>query len=299
MIGRRVVPLLIAQGHRVTAVARSADKGAELERAGAKPVELELFDRNAAQRAMAGHDAVINLATHIPASSARMILRRSWRENDRIRRDGSAALVGVALDSGVRRFIQESFAPIYADGGDAWLDERSPVDPAPYNRTVLDAERNTERMRAAGEVGVALRFGYFYDTDSMLVTDLLRSLRSGWFGLPGAAHAFISSVTHGDAATAVVAALGARSGIYNVVDDEPLRRRDFANALAGAFRRKDPRMPPAWLSRIGGSTIELLSRSQRIANRKFRWETGWVPCFPSAREGWRAIAADIDSSSSA
>src|SRR5205814_9657269 len=69
VIGSRVVPQLIAAGHRVTAVARSPEKRAALERAGAWAIDVDLFDPIAVRRAVAGHDVVINLATHIAPSS--------------------------------------------------------------------------------------------------------------------------------------------------------------------------------------------------------------------------------------
>ena len=53
VIGRRVVPLLVAAGHRVTAVGRAPDKRAALERAGAAAIELDLFD-SAALAVLAG-----------------------------------------------------------------------------------------------------------------------------------------------------------------------------------------------------------------------------------------------------
>src|SRR5262249_23287362 len=123
VIGRRVIPLLVQRGHEVTAVARSAEKAERLRRAGATPVVLDLFDRDAVGRAVAGHEVVINLATHIPSSTTAMFLPGAWRENDRVRREGSAILVDAAIAGGATRFVQESFAPIYADSGDRWIDE--------------------------------------------------------------------------------------------------------------------------------------------------------------------------------
>jgi len=292
VIGRRAVPLFVTHGHQVTAVGRTAEKRAQLERLGAAPIELDLFDERAAARAMAGQDAVVNLATHIPATPGAMMRRRAWRENDRIRREASAALTRAAAAAGVARFIQESFAPMYAAAGDAWIDEHSPVAPAPYNRSSLDAERHTDGFTALGGTGVVLRFAYFLGPDSTLLPDLLRLLKFGWFGMPGRGDAFLSAVTHDDAAVAVVAALRAPAGTYNVVDDEPLRRRDFADALADAFGGKRPWLMPPILSRIGGSIMALLSRSQRISNRSLREATGWAPAIPSMREGWRRIAAE-------
>ena len=63
---------------------------------------------------------VVNLATHIPSSSTRMLLPGAWRENDRIRRVASANLADAAIAGGAERFIQESFAPAYPGRGERW-----------------------------------------------------------------------------------------------------------------------------------------------------------------------------------
>jgi 2-alkyl-3-oxoalkanoate reductase len=293
VVGRRVVPLLVQAGHRVTAIARSGSKRAALERQGAEAVEIELFDAAALRRVLDGQHAVVNLATHMPSSSTRMLLPWSWRENDRVRREGSAALVHASLAAGVGRFIQESFAPVYEDGGDRWIDEKWPMRPARYNRTVLDAERSAERFGASGAVGIVVRFAAFYGSDSRVLHDMVRIIRKGWAPLPGARSAFISSISHDDAATAVVAALGAPAGAYNVADDEPVSRGEWVDSLADALGLAPPKPLPRWLVRLGGSTGELLGRSQRISNAKLRSATGWAPRWRSVREGWRSIAPQL------
>ncbi|AHG89032.1 NAD-dependent epimerase/dehydratase [Gemmatirosa kalamazoonensis] len=293
VVGRRVVPLLVAAGHAVTAVGRSPEKRSALERQGAAAVDVDLLDAAALRRALHGHDAVLNLATHMPRSTNRMLLPSAWRENDRVRRDGSAALVDAMLAAGVPRLVQESFAPIYEDGGDAWIDESWPVRPAPYNESVLDAERSEARFTERGGTGVVLRFALFYGPDSTFLHDAMPIARRGWLALPGDASAFVSSVSHDDAATAAVAALGVPAGIYNVTDDEPLTRGAWGTALAAALGAPPPRPLPRWLTRLGGSTLELLSRSQRMSNRKLRAAAGWAPRYTSVREGFAAVERRI------
>src|SRR4051812_21224586 len=111
VIGRRAIPLLIQRGHHVSGVSRSAEKGGELARMGAEPVEVDLFDLEKLKGALRRHDAVINLATHIPPSSKSM-MPWAWRENSRIRRYVSANIAAAAKHVGAERLIQESFAPI-------------------------------------------------------------------------------------------------------------------------------------------------------------------------------------------
>ncbi len=287
VVGRLAIPRLLARGHRVSAVGRTEQKRAELAALGADPVALDLFDAEAVRRALAGHDAVINLATHMPSSIWKASLPWSWRENDRVRREGSTTLVQGALEAGVSRFVQESFAPVYEDRGESWIDESWPQRPTAYNRTVLDAERSASRFGTAGGVGVVLRFAGFYGPDPFL-REMIAVERRGWTPLPGPAGAYWSSVSHEDAAAAVVAALDLEAGAYNVCDDEPLTRREFADALAYAAGLPRPRLMPAWLATIGGSTMQLMSRSQRMSNAKLKRASGWTPRWRSAREGLRA-----------
>lgn len=294
VVGRRAVPLLVRAGHQVTGVARTPEKAAALEQAGAKAVAVDLFDAAALRAAIAGHEAVINLATAVP-KGMRIMLPGSWRGMDRIRRDASALIADAALAGGVERLVQEAFAPVYEDGGDRWIDESWPLRPARYNRSVLDAERSAARFTQAGRTGVVLRFGFFYGPDPGGATlDLVAAVRRGWAPWFGSPEGFLPALTHDDAATAVVAALGVPAGTYNVVDDEPLRRRECFGALAAALGVAPPRFLPAWMARLAGSMGETLARSLRISNRRFRDASGWAPRYPSAREGWPAVVREVD-----
>jgi nucleoside-diphosphate-sugar epimerase len=259
-----------------------------LKRLGAQPLTVNLFDADAIARVIPGHDTIINLATHIPHSLARSMLPGAWRENDRIRRISSGLLVDAALANGVQRFIQESFAPVYAPQDDAWITEDSPIRPVRYNRTVLDAEREVRRFAAGRGAGIVLRFAGFYGPDSTQLGDMLQTVRRGMLPLPGDPEAFFSWVSHDDAAAGVAAALGVPSGIYNVSDDEPVTRRVLGDTLASLLGVKPPRPMPRWVGRFLGSLGELMSRSQRISNRKLRGASGWRPRYPSIREGFRA-----------
>lgn len=288
VVGRRAVPRMIVAGHRVTVAARTAEQEAEAARGTTLPVKVDLFDIRSIRHAVEGQDVVVNLATHMPPSTVRMLLPGAWRENDRIRREGAANLVDAALAAGVGRFVQESFAPVYPDRGDEWIHEDCPIEPVRYNRSVADAEAAAQRFSSNGGQGVVLRFAAFYGPDARQTLDMIELVRKGWAPLPGRPEAFFSSISHDDAATAVVAALGVPAGIYNVADDEPLRRREFADSLARAVGMEPPKFIPSWLTHLTGSLGKLMSRSQRISNRKLRAASGWAPVYPSVRAGWLA-----------
>ena len=292
VIGRRVVPLLVSAGHEVTAVGRTPEKRGALTRAGAEAVGVDLFDGAALRRVLRGHDAVVNLATHMPASTTKMLLPWSWRENDRVRKEGSAILVEAALDAGVPRFLQESFAPAYPDRGATWIEESTLLAPVAYNRSILDAERSAERFTAAGGTGVVLRFGAFYGPDAFTLHDMVKMVCRGWSALGGPPVAYLASIAHVDAPTAVVAALDIPAEVYNISDDEPLTRREYVDALAEGAGVGRPKSMPSWTTALMGSLGELLTRSVRMSNRKLRRAApGWAPRFPSAREGLREALA--------
>lgn len=293
VIGRRAVPLLLARGHAVTVAVRD-DAARELVAAtGASGAIIDLFDPATLRAALVDHDVLVNMATHIPSSTWRMMLRSSWRENDRIRSEGVRNLVDAALECGVRRMIQESFALTYPDRGDAWINETTRLEPIAYTRTVIDAETAIERFSSQGGTGVVLRFAGFYGPDAIQVKPVIAGVRHGWSVLPGSRDAFISSVSHDDAAQAIVAALETESGAYNVVDDEPLRHAEYLGSLADALGVSPPRFLPAWSTPLFGNVGALLARSLRISNRKLRDATGWRPRYPSMREAWPALLAAL------
>jgi hypothetical protein len=147
----------LAQGHFVTALVHQPSARQRLEQVGVSCIEADLFDPGALERAARGYEAIVNLATHMPVSSWKILFRNAWRTNDRIRTEGVANLVAAALRCDVGTLIQESFALAYPDRGDRWIDERTALVPAAYNKTVLDAEASVNRFSGAGRTGVVLR----------------------------------------------------------------------------------------------------------------------------------------------
>ena len=121
-IGGHAVPALVGDGHDVTVLARSPEKAARVTAQGATPVAVSLFDHDALATAFAGHAVVVNLATAIPPSN-RFMDAAAWRENDRVRTEGSAAFVDAAIAAGVGRLVQESVTMLYPDRGADWIDD--------------------------------------------------------------------------------------------------------------------------------------------------------------------------------
>ena len=283
VVGWRSVRELLAAGHQVAGVTRSERGRRLLEGLGARPVMADVFDEAELTTAFAGADAVVNLLTHVPPAD-RMATPGAWDENDRLRRDGSAAIARAAQAAGAGRLVQESVAFVYADGGDAWLEEDAPIAGSPRTSTALIAEANAEGLFAGDTV--VLRFGLFVGPDSGLTQSNVEDARAGISPNLGRRDAYRPTLWLDDAATAVAAVLGAPAGIYNVADDDPPTRAEIDAALAAAVGR-DALVPA--LDEVPPE-VELVARSQRVSNRRLREAAGWVPRVRAGTDGWRLIA---------
>ena len=285
VVGTRAVPALVAAGHEVTAVARSAAKAELVRSLGATPTEVDLFDPDAVKQAVVGHDAVANLATKIPP--LRQAAKGSaWEENDRIRREASRNLVDAALAAGASRFVQESIAFPYLDGGADWIDEDHPVDHVGVFAAAGAAEGQARRFTAEGGAGVVLRFAAFYAPDAAHTIAINRAARWRVNPFLGDPEGFLSSIHAEDAGTAVAAALAAPAGTFNVGDDEPLTRREAGAVLAEANGVRRLFVLPRALQAIGPSSAKQLATSLRVRNARFKEATGWAPAHRSIRGSW-------------
>jgi nucleoside-diphosphate-sugar epimerase len=280
VLGTSAVRGLIAGGHKVTGIARGGAKRDALAAAGATPVEADLFDPDALRRVVSGHDVVVNLATRIPPP-AKAMRARAWRENDRLREEASRALAEAAGAEGVLRLIQEAISFVYEDGGDGWITEAQAVRPNSFSASSVTATDNAMGFADAYRFAVALRFGLLYGDDPVTRWTLERVRRNKPV-LIGSPQGYMSPITVADAGAAVVAALSAPSGVYNV-SGPPLTRAEWAGQLAAAAGANgSARFFPPLAARVLGRRVEPFTRSHRISSEAFHNATGWRAKTPVA-----------------
>lgn len=217
----------------------------------------------------------------------------AWQETQRVRTEGSATVVGAALASDVGILVQESVAMLYADRGDDWIDESSAVDHYPTALGNHAAEASAKCFNATGRTGIILRFGFFYGPGARHSEQFLAMARLGVVPVLGHPDGYLSSIHVVDGGRAVAAVLSATPGVYNVVDDEPLTKRQYASAIAMAVGRRPWLHAPGRGAHLLGHRTTSLTRSIRVSNQKLKSATRWNPRFPSARDGWRAAAQAV------
>jgi nucleoside-diphosphate-sugar epimerase len=292
-IGARLVPQLVERDHEVIGTSRSAGKVERLRALGAEPVLLDLLDREAVRAAVlaARPDAIVHQATALTGLSDFKHFDRSFAQTNRLRTEGTDALLAAAREAGVGRFVAQSFAgwPYAREGGSVKTEEdRLDPTPVPAMHETLSAIRHLEQaVVAAG--GLVLRYGGFYGSPEDAQLELVRKRRFPLVGDGGGVWSFVHLE---DAAAATVLALERGApGIYNVVDDEPAPVREWLPALAAAIGAKPPRRVPRWLARIaaGEAGVALMTEIRGASNQKAKRELGWTLRHPSWRQGFSEL----------
>lgn len=297
-LGKRLLPLLIAEGHEVIALVRSAARSGMVEALGAKAAIADALNQDElAQRVEnARPDVIIHQLTAIPAALDFRKLDEAFATTNRLRTQVTDTLLAAGRRVGTRRFIAQSFCgwPFARVGGPVKTEE-DPLDPHPpaaFSRTLAairyleDAVRQVEGLEA-----LALRYGFFYGPGTSIgsngsVVELVRRRRLPVVGDGKGVWSFLHIE---DAARATMAAITRGApGVYNVVDDEPAPVSVWLPALAQAVGAKPPFHVPAWLGRplIGEGGLAMMTQIRGGANTKARRELEWEPIYPSWRRGF-------------
>jgi nucleoside-diphosphate-sugar epimerase len=284
VIGRAALRALVGAGHDVDALSRSASNVSVISGLGARPVTADLFDPDSLVAIYQGSDAVINLATEVPVGYA-AAWPSAWKHNDLLRTRAVANVASAARAAGVRRLIQESASFLYADRGDAWVTERDPIEITPTTEPFAVGESHVQEYAGGFRAGVLLRFGCIVGDDP-LTKFWLRAAATGRPVGIGSPQAWTHLVHTDDLGTAVLAALDAPSGVYNV-GAAPVRRTELVEGFAKAVGDRDGGgyLGPV-LRRLAGSRIEPMTRSLRISSDHFAAQTGWQPSRPAFDPAW-------------
>jgi nucleoside-diphosphate-sugar epimerase len=300
-IGRQLVPRLVAAGHEVHGMTRSASKQAMLSELGAVPVVADALDPDQVAEAVGGArpDVIVHELTAIGAVDMRHF-ERDFAPTNRLRTEGTDHLLSAGQAVGVRRFVAQSFgAFLYARTGGAVKGEEDPLDSSPARemRTMVAAVRYLEEavLGADWTEGVVLRYGAFYGPGTAMASgaEEFELIRRRKFPLVGDGGGVWSFIHIADAAEATVAAVehGCR-GAYNVVDDDPAPVAEWLPALAQTLGAKKPMRVPRFIGRLfaGEAGVVMMTEARGASNAKATGELAWRPAHPSWRQGFAAAA---------
>jgi nucleoside-diphosphate-sugar epimerase len=291
VIGRRLVPQLVARGHQVTATTTSPGKLGLLQQLGAKGIVMDGLDAASVGEAVAAAepDAIVNQMTALSeAHAGKPNLRRADRffaTTNRLRSEGTDHLLAAAEATGVSHVVAQGHASMNGVRTGGWVKtEDDPLE-------VVEGTKAINRLEdlVVGAGGAVLRYGGFYGPGAN--DDQVALVRKRLFPLVGSGNGHFSWVHVDDAASATVLAVEQKAtGLFNIVDDEPAPVREWLPYLAECAGAKSPRRVPSWLARLlaGEMVVGMMTEGRGFSNAKAKRELGWELRYPSWRQGFKA-----------
>jgi len=290
VIGRRLVPQLVARGHQVTATTTSAGKLGLLEQLGAEGTVMDGLDAAAVGEAVAAArpDAIVNEMTGLSeAHAGKPNLRKAERFfgiTNRLRSEGIDHLLAAAEATGVSHVVAQGHASMNGIRQGGWVKtEEDPLEVVEGTKAINHLEDVV--VRAGGAV---LRYGGFYGPGAN--DDQVKLVLKRLFPLVGGGTGYVSWVHVDDAVSATVLAVEQKArGVFNIVDDEPAPASEWLPYLAECAGAKPPRRVPAWLARLlaGDMAVGIMTEGRGFSNAKAKRELGWELRYPSWRQGFK------------
>ena len=290
-IGVPLIRALIAAGHQVTALTRSAAKADRLRAIGATPAVADALDAEALRRVVVAARPmhVIHQLTALPKGGPRSA--RDLEPTNRLRIEGTRNLIEASVAAGARRLVVGSFAP---------LGDIRPEDLAAEVRPAADAVRSMESQaleasRAGRIEAVVLRYGLFYGPETASTEQMVAMARRRMLPRIKGDRSLLPCIHIDDAARATVAALdaGQPGTIYDIVDDRPVSFSEIVETIAEFTGSSAPWRVPAWIPRLLSPYMaRLISLRMPLSNARAKAELGWRPRYPTIREGLAPLARD-------
>jgi len=291
VIGRRLVPQLVAGGHEVTATTTSAGKLRLLEQLGAESVVMDGLDAASVGEAVAAArpETIVHQMTGLSvAHGGKPNLRRADRffaATNRLRSEGIDHLLAAAEATGVSHVVAQGHASMNGVREGGWVKtEEDPLEVLEGTKAINHLE---DVVVKAG--GAVLRYGGFYGPGAW--DDQLKLVRRRLFPLVGGGTGYVSWVHVDDAASATVLAVEQRAtGVFNIVDDEPAPVSEWLPYLAERAGAKPPRRVPRWVARLlaGEMAVGMVTEGRGFSNAKAKGVLGWELRYPSWRQGFNA-----------
>jgi nucleoside-diphosphate-sugar epimerase len=265
VLGRAVIPRLLAKHHQLLAISPHPEKATALYGNTIEAAEGDLLASDAEARftaLLSGYDTVLNLATSIPKQSDAG-KAGAWDKNNQLRQEGSPRLVRAILAAGVKTYIQQSITMAYPDMGEAWIGEDTEV----KSPAVAAMEAAVRAIPSDALNWTILRGAIFVGKDTFQ-DDTIRALKAGEIKIACDGQAYQSYIHVEDMAEAVILATEKHlaGAIFNICA-EPMREGDYLRALAKAIGAAEPANNPD----------AVCPTSQRCSNQAAKEILGWEP----------------------
>ena len=285
-IGKPLIDYLIEYGHEVYGTTHSEERSKTLAAAGAKPLFLDVLNRDAVNSAMEKirPDVVIDMLTSLPKTYTPESMRKASEMDSKIRLEGGGHFLSAAETYGVKRYIAQSAAFWYAPGP-GLADESCffayNASPGIASGCHVYSEIERRVLQSNKIEGVAVRFGFFYGPGTWFHPDgdMGEQVRKQQFPIIGKGQGIWNFVHIQDAAKAAAAAVYAAPGAYNVVNARPAMMREWLPAFARYLGAPHPHhiTEEEGLAQFGADSVYYATNLRGASYSKARSEFNFEP----------------------
>ena len=276
-LGYTALQFIHLYGHRFSSVGgtvRSVEKAKTLEAAG---IQACRFD---------GKDFDPAILQHLEQSEALLISAAPAEGQDPTLEQFSEV---IAAAPRLRWVGYLSTVGVYGDAGGAWVDETTPPNPATARaRQRIAAERQWLELGAGAPFAVQIfRLAGIYGPGRNALVKVADGTAKRIIK-PGQV---FNRIHTDDIAQVLMASIGrpSRNALYNVADDEPGPPQDVIAYAAELLGREPPPEIPFEEADQTPMARAFYEDNKRVRNARIKSELGVTLCYPTFRDGLRAL----------
>ena len=277
--GKRLAQRLMAEGHNVRGMTRSADRAIGFVTLGIDPVIADVTKPDTLRDIGKGVSAVYHLMGSMNGDDAQL---------HALHVEGTRNLLDALQGCTLTRYVYESSTAVYGQTAGEWIDEDVPREPT-SKMGKLRVQAEDLLMNACKNGGlplIILRPSSIYRPEGVIN----KKIREGTYTLttdPGKMmnHIYINDFVE---IMAKALACGRIGEAYNVTDDTPKTFRQYVDQIATLMSVPPPRAE--WQPPAGGCGDLIQASNKRCSNEKLKREFNLTLKFPSYREGLKESA---------
>lgn len=296
-VGGTLLRRLVADGHQVTALARSEASAERVRAAGAEPVPGDLAELPTAGGApwvatLPDVDAVVHAAAHMEFWGPDALF-------ERLNHAPTVALHAASVAAHVRRFVLVSAASVSTGSQRRPVVDESTPEGRPniaYSRVKLATERALLAAPAGSTELVILRPPFIWGRGMATIDGFVEAAHAGRFAWIDHGRHTVDMVHVDNLVAAVALALtrGRHGGVYHVTDGAPMPIRDFLTPLL-ATRGVDLSRSRSVPLAVAAPLAATLDRVARLLRRPAAPPlTNWLVSFTGRDRSYDITAARSD-----
>lgn len=296
-IGRHLIKAFLAHGHEVYGLARDRVRGKILEGSGCAPIVGNLLTSGPWERAVERFDVAIGCT--MPGKRGQPPVMRQVPDLLKSHTDACSNLIRAAHDAKMRGVILTFGVLSYGEHGEEWVDEETPFEPVGFGRFIGPARQALAHLAESQRLPATFMVpGWVYGNGGWFKEQTLPALDQGQTRIVGAGENYMSFVHAEDLAEAYVL-VAEQIGyapppedrpvtqLVSLVDDEPVRQKDWYAVLAQALGKPLPATISSEESvkQAGELWTQSVTCSVRVKNEKAKAALEWKLKYPTIKEG--------------